>query len=164
MEHYGRLHDFSIKSAYVLHKNMNLIYVDISLATIVNLQEWTNCMKVVPSSLVSVGRAMPTRNLFNTQQITRCLTRACTLTRYFCSIQKAIKKMFYGDIYSLLIRSNTKNERTHQANIVSYDFSALVYLSDYGTDFEGGKFAFCDRSVIKCLHTCSRGHHVVRSL
>ena len=25
-----------------------------------------------------------------------------------------------------------------------YDYSALLYLSDYGSDFEGGKFAFED--------------------
>jgi len=35
-----------------------------------------------------------------------------------------------------------------KANIASYDYSALIYLSDYGSDFDGGKFAFCDNGRV----------------
>jgi hypothetical protein len=38
-----------------------------------------------------------------------------------------------------------------KANIGSYDYSALLYLSDYGTDFQGGKFAFCEDEVARLV-------------
>lgn len=38
-----------------------------------------------------------------------------------------------------------------KANIGSYDYSALIYLSDYGLDFQGGKFAFCEDEVAKLV-------------
>ena len=34
-----------------------------------------------------------------------------------------------------------------KANIASYDFSALLYLSDFETDFRGGEFVFCDQDA-----------------
>ena len=34
-----------------------------------------------------------------------------------------------------------------KANIASYDYSALLYLSDFGTDFRGGEFVFCDQDA-----------------
>ena len=38
-----------------------------------------------------------------------------------------------------------------KANIGSYDYSALLYLSDYSVDFQGGKFAFCHDDVAKVV-------------
>lgn len=38
-----------------------------------------------------------------------------------------------------------------KANIGSYDYSALLYLSEYGVDFQGGKFAFCHDDVVKLV-------------
>ena len=47
-----------------------------------------------------------------------------------------------------------------KANIGSYDYSALLYLSDYGADFEGGLFAFCDSDGVDRLVEPRKGRLV----
>ena len=36
------------------------------------------------------------------------------------------------------------NAHVDKANIATYDYSALLYLNEFGTDFEGGEFEFVD--------------------
>ena len=47
-----------------------------------------------------------------------------------------------------------------KANIGSYDYSALLYLADYGTDFTGGLFAFCDPDGVDRLVEPRKGRLV----
>lgn len=39
------------------------------------------------------------------------------------------------------------NAHVDKANIATYDYSALLYLNNFGTDFEGGEFEFIDNDA-----------------
>jgi hypothetical protein len=74
--------------------------------------------------------------------------------RVRCLVSEAVKRHFGEDrpLYlagALLTRKTSgcapSPPHVDQANIGCYDYSAVLYLSTQGEDFEGGEFAFLDQ-------------------